>query len=700
MDLRERVLEITVWDYDRIGASDFLGEVLIDLHSANLYDEPFWYQLGYHDDTSIPLPNSSPRTVNYDFRKAAHLSPPVSSRGMSDSDMSELDFDDGIGVVPIVGRDSLDSQYQQASDTLAVPEQRNRQRSRSPIPGEQVHPTRVRSRSPAPHHRVPEKISRSLSPPGIRSVYHTSNLILCHILHSIVFTYIGKEPCAFSVVVARPQSYPDVTCASKILKSLKLTYTYFYLLHYSVTLQLVFCIDRSNTTRSPARIPGGTPSSTPSPKKRQLPAIPLEAQMASRDRVTQDLEERARQMKMKMKLNKSGISGPLSDNETYRSRNSENYQEFRGRSHDQFSPDGSDDVCSDASETSDMSEVSKVSTVSIRSTQSERPRRKLSEFTSKMESRTTMRKHVPQRGNNDSQSYDKGFDKGYDKNDGSISDSALNASVTEGRKRRPSLSSKVANLVGLSRRSSSASMLTEGKKKTSFQRSEEVGAAGDLRGHMLKQASKESTDGSIGSISSDSGSGWLPTGLRVGPDGQFGDFIEGLGPAQLVGRQVLGSPCFGEIQLGLYDRKGHLEVEVIRARGLTAKQGAKILPAPYVKVYLIDGKTCVEKQKTTVARRTLDPLYQQQLVFTEPYAGKILQVTVWGDYGRMDRKVFMGVAQILLDHLDLSNIVIGWYKLFTSSSLVGHHSSSTTLTPSRKGSSTSLDSGYNNSART
>ena len=49
------------------------------------------------------------------------------------------------------------------------------------------------------------------------------------------------------------------------------------------------------------------------------------------------------------------------------------------------------------------------------------------------------------------------------------------------------------------------------------------------------------------------------------------------------------------------------------------------------------------------------------------------QVTVWGDYGRMERKVFMGVAQILLDDLDLSNLVIGWYKLFTSSSLVNAH---------------------------
>ena len=48
--------------------------------------------------------------------------------------------------------------------------------------------------------------------------------------------------------------------------------------------------------------------------------------------------------------------------------------------------------------------------------------------------------------------------------------------------------------------------------------------------------------------------------------------------------------------------------------------------APYIKVYLMDGKNCTEKQKTLVARRTLDPLYQQQLLFAEPYHGKILQV--------------------------------------------------------------------------
>lgn len=45
------------------------------------------------------------------------------------------------------------------------------------------------------------------------------------------------------------------------------------------------------------------------------------------------------------------------------------------------------------------------------------------------------------------------------------------------------------------------------------------------------------------------------------------------------------------------------------------------------------------------------------------------QVTVWGDYSRMEKKVFMGVAQIVLDDIDLAEGVINWYKLFHHSSL-------------------------------
>ncbi|KAI4892162.1 hypothetical protein NFI96_007742 [Prochilodus magdalenae] len=45
-------------------------------------------------------------------------------------------------------------------------------------------------------------------------------------------------------------------------------------------------------------------------------------------------------------------------------------------------------------------------------------------------------------------------------------------------------------------------------------------------------------------------------------------------------------------------------------------------------------------------------------------------IIVWGNYGRMDRKCFMGVARILLEELDLTSMVIGWYKLFPTSSMV------------------------------
>lgn len=61
---------------------------------------------------------------------------------------------------------------------------------------------------------------------------------------------------------------------------------------------------------------------------------------------------------------------------------------------------------------------------------------------------------------------------------------------------------------------------------------------------------------------------WSPSLRMVSDGGQLSEFIEGLGPGQLVGRQVLGAPALGDIQLSLCYQKGHLEVEVIRARGL------------------------------------------------------------------------------------------------------------------------------------
>ena len=56
-----------------------------------------------------------------------------------------------------------------------------------------------------------------------------------------------------------------------------------------------------------------------------------------------------------------------------------------------------------------------------------------------------------------------------------------------------------------------------------------------------------------------------------------------------------------------------------------------------------------------------------------------------GEYSRMERRSFMGIAQIRLDDLELNDRpLFGWYKLFHSSSIAG-------AAPTRKDSETSLN---------
>ncbi|XP_056110588.1 regulating synaptic membrane exocytosis protein 2 isoform X9 [Rhinichthys klamathensis goyatoka] len=241
------------------------------------------------------------------------------------------------------------------------------------------------------------------------------------------------------------------------------------------------------------------------------------------------------------------------------------------------------------------------------------------------------------------------------------------------KKRRSSFGAKMAAMVGLGKKSQSTSQLDpeeEGKKKKpvrlAIQRSVETGLAVEMKSRMTRQPSREATDDGE---KAKPGNLIFP-GVKISSDSQFTEFLDGLGPAQLAGRQTLATPPMGDIQIGMVHRKERLDVEVIRARGLVGKPGNKQTPAPYVKVYLLDNGKCINKKKTRTARKTLDPLYQQQLQFEENPEGKVLQIIVWGDYGRMDHKSFMGAAQILLDDLELTNMVIGWYKLFPPTSLV------------------------------
>ncbi|KAM4029303.1 regulating synaptic membrane exocytosis protein 2 isoform 7-T7 [Anomaloglossus baeobatrachus] len=743
-EFRERMLEITLWDQARVREeeSEFLGEILIELETALLDDEPHWYKLQTHDVSSLPLPHPSP----FMQRRQMHGESPTrrlqnrgpysynsGSKRISDSEVSDYDCDDGVGVVSDFRHNGRDMQ----SSTLSVPEQVmssnhcsrtgslhvdsiGRTRSWSPsVPPPQSRsleqgPRATRS-GPAQYnfmgrverHRV---LDNHYSPDRERRTRQERRVPNSHCNEpspSPERLYNGASAWADHVANGSAESQGNCEAADRH------PYQRSRSTEQRPVLERISCRSRSterpdsNLMRSMPSLMTGrsappspalsrahprtgsvqtSPSSTPlaGRRGRQLPQLPPKGSL---DRSSMDVEERNRQMKMKMNKYKQVAGSDSRLEKDYHSKYRSGRDPQRGS--DNVSNKSSDSDVSDVSAVSRTSSASRFSSTSYMSVQSERPRgnSKISVFTSKMQSR-----QMGASGKNMTKSTSIGGDMyTLEKNDGSQSDTAVGTVGAGNKKRRSSIGAKMVAIVGLSRKSRSTSQLSQtevgGKKlKSTIQRSTETGLAVEMRNWMTRQASRESNDGSMNSYSSE-GNLIFP-GVRLGSDSQFSDFLDGLGPAQLVGRQTLATPSMGDIQVGMVDKKGQLEVEIIRARGLVVKPGSKTLPAPYVKVYLLENGVCIAKKKTKVARKTLEPLYQQQLSFEESPQGKVLQIIVWGDYGRMDHKSFMGVAQILLDELDLSNMVIGWFKLFPPSSLVDP-----TLAPlTRRASQSSLES--------
>ncbi|XP_030651210.1 regulating synaptic membrane exocytosis protein 2 isoform X44 [Nomascus leucogenys] len=529
-EFRERMLEITLWDQARVREeeSEFLGEILIELETALLDDEPHWYKLQTHDVSSLPLPHPSP----YMPRRQLHGESPTRrlqrSKRISDSEVSDYDCDDGIGVVSDYRHDGRDLQ----SSTLSVPEQVMSSNHCSPSGS----PHRVdvigRTRSWSPS--VPPPQSRNVEQ-GLRGTRTTTG-------HYNTISRMDRH---------------------RVMDD-----------HYSP--------DRDRDCEAADR--------QPYHRSRSTEQRPLLERTTTRSRSTERPDTNLMRSMPSLMTGRSAPPSPA-----------------LSRSHPR--------------------------TGSVQTSPSSTP-------------------VAGRRGRQLPQLPPKGT---LDRNNGV---KEIEPYEEAGGK----------------------------KLRSTVQRSTETGLAVEMRNWMTRQASRESTDGSMNSYSSE-GNLIFP-GVRLASDSQFSDFLDGLGPAQLVGRQTLATPAMGDIQVGMMDKKGQLEVEIIRARGLVVKPGSKTLPAPYVKVYLLDNGVCIAKKKTKVARKTLEPLYQQLLSFEESPQGKVLQIIVWGDYGRMDHKSFMGVAQILLDELELSNMVIGWFKLFPPSSLVDP-----TLAPlTRRASQSSLES--------
>ncbi|XP_042559374.1 regulating synaptic membrane exocytosis protein 1 isoform X13 [Clupea harengus] len=692
-DFRERMLEITVWDQPRVQEeeSDFLGEILIELETALLDDQPHWYKLQSHDMSSMPLPQPSP----YMPRRQTH-----SEKKLQRSHrIIETDYDAGITVVSTAAE--RNSRDRERPGTLSVPEQeravQHRSRSVSPhregqcrarsrpthVPMQrsldEIHQNRHHSCSPSHYHDSHQghrsgdsdyeysedsevlEMHRSIRG-GSAECLHTNRNLARH-----CNTLPPKMPLLVNGI--HKDIYSDLQPSLDRIRSASTT-----------------CLRPDTGFHSPERERahgGHSPTSgAPRGRGRQLPQLPAKSSSIEQDPVNCKpegnaalaVEERARQLQMKVHSFRPSSSGPQQETELKAKR--EMWRQQRGGS-DNVSGRSSDSELSDASAISHASSASRLSSASYMSVQSERPRGGRMRQVRGSGSQNMMKStsvsgeiYTPER------------------TDGSQSDTALGTVGGSGKKRRSSLSARVVSIVG-NRRSRSTSQISATDKKSKgvpIQRSQETGMAVELPRNMSRQPSRESTNGSMASCNSEGN--LIFSGVRLGADSQFSDFLDGLGPAQLVGRQTLATPAIGDIQIGMTDKKGQLEVEVIRARGLIQKPGSKSLPAPYVKVYLLDNGAYVAKKKTKIARKTLDPLYQQALLFEESPKGKVLQVIVWGDYGRMDHKSFMGVAQILLEELDLSSTVIDWYKLFPPSSLVDPTLASMT----RRASQTSLDS--------
>ncbi|XP_071662999.1 regulating synaptic membrane exocytosis protein 1 isoform X34 [Patagioenas fasciata] len=696
-DFRERMLEITVWDQPRVQEeeSEFLGEILIELETALLDDEPHWYKLQTHDESSLPLPQPSPFMPRRHVHSGESTSKKLQrSRPISDSDISDYDVDDGIGVVPPVGYRS--STRESKSTTLTVPEQQRttHHRSRSVSPHRGDDQGRTRSRLPnVPLQRSLDEIHQMRRSRSPTRHHDASRTPVDYRSRDMDSQYLSDQESELLMLprAKRGRSAECLHTISELQPSLD-----------RARSASTNCLRPDTSLHSPERErihQQGSPTQSPpadtsfsSRRGRQLPQVPVRSGSIEQEQETFNsstkaslvVEERTRQMKMKVhRYNQTSGSGSSQEHEREQ-YTKYNIQTDQYRSCDNVSAKSSDSDVSDVSAISRTSSASRLSSTSFMSEQSERPRGRISTFTPKMQGR-----RMGTSGRITKSTSVSGEMYKLEHNDGSQSDTAVGTVGTGGKKRRSSLSAKVVAIV--SRRSRSTSQLSQTeagnkKLKSTIQRSTETGMAAEMRSRMVRQPSRESTDGSINSYSSE-GNLIFP-GVRLGADSQFSDFLDGLGPAQLVGRQTLATPAMGDIQIGMVDKKGQLEVEVIRARGLTQKPGSKSTPAPYVKVYLLENGACIAKKKTRIARKTLDPLYQQTLVFDESPQGKVLQVIVWGDYGRMDHKCFMGVAQILLEELDLSSVVIGWYKLFPPSSLVDP-----TLTPlTRRASQSSLES--------
>ena len=161
-----------------------------------------------------------------------------------------------------------------------------------------------------------------------------------------------------------------------------------------------------------------------------------------------------------------------------------------------------------------------------------------------------------------------------------------------------------------------------------------------------------------------------------------------LGPGQIGPKGYQRMLTRGEVKLGLLMTKGQLEVEVTSARNIlgstkdtppgsmTLKRMELILLLgdnflflspidTYIKTYLKDNDKTLQKRKTKVVSHNINPMYRQTLKYSAcDVFGRTLMVMLWERQKGFDHNQGLGVAELALDKLQLTQLTVGWYPLF------------------------------------
>ncbi|XP_025411871.1 regulating synaptic membrane exocytosis protein 2 isoform X8 [Sipha flava] len=653
-DLKFKVLQISLWDYDNNPTNQFLGEVLIELGLKKLENLAEWYPLTAHQE----ITGEGGVTIgDYDMEYSGeHLSPPSTLSRQSDSDASDVDDccsgrrvgADGASISSLGSSISPPPDY----DHL---DRRKSRRDMSPLQKSYVYGTTIEKKygyeTSVKQQSIPSRSttnvshrSRSAAPTDSPSQHSRSR---------------SKSPTMISD--RRSLSPPDYRYPGGVPNY------------------------RQGPSKFLVRSATATPTSTP--KKRQLPQIPGTMPSSLDERIpyyfddqTSSVRRRTRQVQPRRIQGRSGglgrlhHCGGLSDSDIP-------MQQIRS-----LTPPHVRGSMMSRGETGDTCDIDDSDSIisSALSTQSEQPRSTRFCDYGASHSRSGSQQSpvmVPTTDNKRAQ-FSRSLSNADVQTD-NITDSGSSgkrrgdsSSLTESAG-KSSASGTNSSASGMGKKSASASQLSatgrkrrlgfgsKGKSSFTVHRSEEV-LPGTSR-PLIKQPSSVSSDGEA----SQDGERLIIAGQST--EGEVTTFIGKLGPGQKVSRQILGTPYRGDVKIGFNFFVNFMEVTVFEAKDLiNVKETKTKLPDTYVKVYLVKGKKCVEKHRTKTIKESLQPKYMEMLKFKSSPAGCLIQVSVWGDYGReKGRKVFMGVAVIYMDSITTSpgSSLTEWYRLFGSSSL-------------------------------